>query len=466
MPDTPNPDTPTPDDLPPDPFGDGDPFDTADTGATPARPSSPQEPIFVGLDALGGLLGPMMGDLTKLFAQQRQSGWEQTRQFAALRAAGDNEHSAPTAGSPTTGSPTAASSTGQAVAPLDRIRLEELVAIVEPHVATTTGLDTSSSKGVRVNAVSRTQWATDFLDQHRLVLEPALTSPTKPSDSSDLTGAADPQAAMIANMMNLLGPSMMAMQLGAMAGQLSHRYLASGDLPMPRPEGDKLTFIPSNIQRFADAWSLPIDSLRIRVAIDELVLHSVTRSPHLTKTLQRLMAEHVAGFRIDGTAIMDRFADMASFDPTTDPSDPSLQNQMQNQMEALSAFGAIQRTPAQQHAAQQLQRLTALIRGYVDHVGGVISTQLLGGDRRIGEALRRRSFESDEATNMLASIVGTELNKEQQERGAAFIKGVFERLDNDGPASLNKLWVSEANLPTAAELDAPGLWLARLEFTT
>jgi uncharacterized protein (DUF2342 family) len=28
---------------------------------------------------------------------------------------------------------------------------------------------------------------------------------------------------------------------------------------------------------------------------------------------------------------------------------------------------------------------------------------------------------------------------------------------------LNRLWEGDAMLPTAAELDAPGLWLARIE---
>jgi putative hydrolase len=415
----------SPDDLPPDPFGHGDPFDTS------AHPSS-----GAGLGAgLGGLLGPMMGDLSKLFAQQRQNGWEQTRQFATLRATGERQPDG-------------------AVVPLDRIRLEELVAIVEPHVVTATGLETAGAKGIKVEAVTRAQWATNFLDRHRTILEPALASTsTATNGSSD--ASSDAEQNMIANMMNMLGPSMMAMQIGAMAGQLSYRYLASGDLPLPRSGGDVITFIPGNITSFADAWSLPIDSLRIRVAIDELILHVVTRTPHISSTLQKLMAQHVAGFRIDGASIMERFTDMASLDPS----------EMQNQMEALSSIAASAPTAAQLTAAAQLQRITSLVRGYVDHVGNVLSTQMLGGDTRVSEALRRRGFESDDATKMLASILGAEVNQEQQERGAAFVKGVFDRVDDNGPASLAKLWTSDANLPTDAELAAPGLWLARLEYS-
>ena len=38
--------------------------------------------------------------------------------------------------------------------------------------------------------------------------------------------------------------------------------------------------------------------------------------------------------------------------------------------------------------------------------------------------------------------------------------GVVERAGEDG---LARLWEAERTLPTPAEIDAPGLWLARIE---
>jgi len=46
------------------------------------------------------------------------------------------------------------------------------------------------------------------------------------------------------------------------------------------------------------------------------------------------------------------------------------------------------------------------------------------------------------------------------DRGVAFVEGVIER---EGEAGLARLWTSARALPTPAEVDAPGLWLARLE---
>jgi uncharacterized protein (DUF2342 family) len=45
------------------------------------------------------------------------------------------------------------------------------------------------------------------------------------------------------------------------------------------------------------------------------------------------------------------------------------------------------------------------------------------------------------------------------DRGAHFIEGVVERAGED---ALARLWANEDDLPTPAEVDAPGLWLARI----
>jgi putative hydrolase len=449
--------SPSDDDLPPDPFADGDPFDpktvtpSSQGNATGPTSGSPADPLGA-FGGLGSLFGPMLGDLSKLFAQQQQSAWEQARQFAVMRASGDGQ-SGPSPDVP--------------VAPLDRIRLEELVAIVERHVITATGLELAGPKGLKVNAVNRAQWASDFLEQHRSVLEPAIRVSGKPQTDGTQTGndqtgndiatespgPGSPDA-LITNMMGLIGPALVSMQIGAMAGQLSHRYLASGDLPLPRSHPDRVTFVPGNINRFARDWSLPMDSLYVRVAIDELALHGVTRIAHIRELLNQLMATHVGGFRIDNEALMERFADMGTMDPES----------MQAQLGSLAGLSGTT-SPQQQRTASELRRLHGLIRGFVDHVGNVVGTQLLGGDQRIVEALRRRRFEADDATALLSSLVGLQLTEDQQQHSNTFFAGIVERLGDEATPVLSSMWENTARFPTDAELAAPGLWLARLEFS-
>lgn len=452
------PDDPASGDMPPDPFGHGDPFDVSETGSFhPAEdnvPSQHDEDNLgsgtgrEGSDPFGGfgsILGPMMGDLTKMLAQQTQDGWQQARHYAVLRASGDTSDTA---------SPSPAGD--PAVDPLDRIRIQELVSIVERHVVDATGLELAGPKGLKIAALTRAGWAADFLDAHRELLKPVLESPSPPIGGTASGAVAGSPEALLSGLLGAVGPSMMAMQVGAMAGQLAHRYFGSGDLPLPRKNLDSVSFIPSNMARFAQEWSLPIDSLRVRVAIDELALHTIVRLPQIAHTLRVLIVQHASGFRVDPTAMMERLGDLAG--------DPGAASERLLEMAQLAASTP---TPEQSHAAQSLQRLNAIIGGYVGHVGDLVSAQLLGGDHRVAEAMHRRRLQPDDATDMLAQLTGLKITAEQHERGAAFISGVLNRTGDNGAVPLAALWATHpnrpSNLPTDAELDAPGLWLARIE---
>jgi len=79
------------------------------------------------------------------------------------------------------------------------------------------------------------------------------------------------------------------------------------------------------------------------------------------------------------------------------------------------------------------------------------------------EALRRRRVETGEAERFVEKILGLNLTQEQVDRGVSFIGGVVERAGSKG---LDRLWGNESNLPTPSEVDAPGLWLARLDLET
>ena len=57
------------------------------------------------------------------------------------------------------------------------------------------------------------------------------------------------------------------------------------------------------------------------------------------------------------------------------------------------------------------------------------------------------------------ALFGLDLSAKEVERGQLFISGVLERQGEDGLALLLR---GGDTLPTAAELDAPGLWLERI----
>jgi len=406
------------DDLPPDPFS------NADSGDEPANDSGP--------NPLSGM--PLFGDLAKLFSQQGPIGWDAARQLALSIATDGGEEGN--------------------VDPLERIRLEQLVRIAELHVANATGLPTSfGGTGVSIMPVTRGQWAATTLDSWRPLFERlagSLTPPTTPSapDASDPLG-------FMAPLMAMMGPMMLGMTAGSMIGHLSRRSFGQYDLPVPRTPNDDLMVIPANFETFASEWSIPADDLRLWVCAQEIAMHSVLRIPHVRATVDEFLSAYAAGFEPDPNALEDRLGSIEF-----DMSDPSSMTGMQSMFgDPEMLLGAIQ-SQAQRDMLPKFEALIASIVGYVDHIVDAVGSSLLSNTTMISEAVRRRRVEADDSDRFVERLFGLELTQATYDRGAAFVAGIVEREGNDG---LVRLWESERTLPTPAEIEAPGLWLARIE---
>ena len=87
---------------------------------------------------------------------------------------------------------------------------------------------------------------------------------------------------------------------------------------------------------------------------------------------------------------------------------------------------------------------------------------MVGEHGRIDEALRRHRLERGEATDFVDRLLGLELDRDHYEAGVAFCRGVIERsdgkLDGSTGSGRAKTWCRHAS-----ELEAPGLWLARID---
>jgi len=118
------------------------------------------------------------------------------------------------------------------------------------------------------------------------------------------------------------------------------------------------------------------------------------------------------------------------------------------------------RSPAQEALQPELTALVATVTGYVDHTMDRIGSSLIGSYGMITEALRRRRVEADQSDRFVERILGLELDRAQYDRGSAFAAGVVERA---GEEALARLFEGSELLPTPTEVDAPGLWLARIE---
>jgi len=341
------------------------------------------------------------------------------------------------------------------VDPLRRMRLEELLRVAELQVGDVTGLATApSGHSLSVEAVAPAGWATATMDDYKALLErlaQALTPPVEAAPPNlELPPGAEALGPLFAQLPKILGPMMMGMQSGMLLSQLSERAFGSYELPIPRPGRTSLLLVPQAIDGFAASWSLPQDDVSLWVCLHEVGHHAVLSLPHVQRAVTDLLLQHAGGFHADGIDLESRFGGI-------DPSDPNALQSLLGDPEAV--LGAA-RSPEQEQLRPRIDALVAAISGYVDHVVDVVGQRLLGSYSSLTEALRRRRVEEKPSDRFVDHLLGLELTDAQFARGRTFVHGVLERGGDD---ALGRLWSAPAHLPTPAEIDAPGLWLARID---
>lgn len=374
---------------------------------------------------------PFLGDLAKMLQSSGPVSWDAAKQFALQVATEGTSESNPD--------------------PLTRIKFEELARVADLRVSDLTGLSTSTTGHVvTVLPVTRGEWSRRTLDAWRPLLERLSTSLTAAGTEAQGEPGDDPLTSLLQGFSAAFGPLLFGMQAGAMVGHLATRTLGQYDLPIPRPPSDELLVVAANIDAFGEEWSLPGDDLRLWICLSELTTHAVLGVPHVRRRLEELLLEYVGGFSVDPAALETRLGEV-------DPTDPQALQQALGDPAAL--LGAIQ-TPAQQAQLPRLEALVAAIVGYVDWVMDTVGTTLIGSYGMVTEALRRRRVEAGEGDRFVGHLLGLEVGQRTYDRGESFVAGVVERAGAD---ALTRLWAAERDLPTPNEIDAPGLWLARID---
>lgn len=397
-------------------MADGSPFPFGDSDDDSPNP-------FAGL--------PFFGEMMKMFADQGPVQWDTARQVALLTATGGQTESNP--------DPTARIS----FVDLGRIVVDQLEAVTERALPVL---------AVEPAVVTRTAWVDTTLEDYRPFFTDLATAlAQKPADTDD-----DPMAAMLGQFSGLLAPTMMGMTVGSMVGLLAKRSLGQYDLPLPRRAGRAPMFVLTNIDEFANEWNLSTDDARMWTLISELTLHTIISIPHVASEVERLVRSHVAAFRPDPNAIMDKLSSIESSDPM------QIMQSLQNVLGDPEVLLGAMRSPEQDRLQPHIDTVLSLVVGWADHIADQVGARILGNPARIAEAARRRRIESGEETTFVERLLGLRLDRSRVEQGKSFVAGVVERA---GARGLDPLFDRTTALPTPAELDAPGLWLARLEIS-
>jgi putative hydrolase len=380
---------------------------------------------------------PLFGDIARMLGQQGAGAWEGARQLAvSVATEGTSEPN---------------------VDPVERMRIEQLARVADLRVADATGLSTSAGgRAVSVLPVNRTRWVMDSLDAYRPLVERLAEAlgPQELPEADEPDG--DPLGGMLSGMLQMFQPMVLAMTAGSMVGHLAQRTFGQYDLPIPRPltgpAADELLLVVPNLDAFADEWSLAPDDLRLWICVHEVATHTVLGVPHVRARLDDLLTRYVSSFRNDPSALEDRIGEIDLADPAA----------LANLQEAIGSpeviLGAIT-SPEQDALRPALEAIVAMVVGVVDHIVDVVGSDLISGYPQLTEALRRRRVEAAAADRFVERLFGLELTQATYDRGSAFVRGVLAREDEAG---LRRLWAGDEQLPTPAEVDAPGLWLARI----
>ena len=388
---------------------------------------------------------PLFAQFQRAMSAQGPLQWDVARQTALMAATeGVTEHN---------------------VDPQRRIAVESLANVARMHVAEMTGLATPAA--VPLDVVGRATWANLTLQAWKPYFD-ALAQAIGGTATSTASGTADnttentaaseadesdPMLAMLANVSKLIAPSMLGMSVGTLVGRLATNTFGQFDLPLPRDPHDRVVIVISNVDNFADEWSIPRDDMTMWALTHELVSHGVFGIAHVRQTLQQLVSQFAGGFRPNPGALSESISslDISSGDPM------KLLNSLLSDPTVL--LGA-QRSAAQERVAPILDAAIAGLVGYIDHYVDRVTARILGQASPIGEAVRRRRVAQSGDRVFVERLLGVDLTSEQVERAQQFITGVLERAGDDGVALL---LAKQGNLPTPSEIVAPGLWLARLE---
>jgi putative hydrolase len=337
--------------------------------------------------------------------------------------------------------------------PLQRIKLEELARVVELHVEGTTGLSIGEGRSYSFVPVGRGAWANRALDGWRPLLERMVAvieaAPPPPVDGSlDAEGVEGLQA-LLGQFASTMGPIMLGLQFGSAAGHLARQALGQYALVVPWPRSNELMVVPENVAAFAADWSLPEDATLLWVCAHELTVQLVLDRPHVSARLHELLEAAVAESMAAQQGIAERLSGAGG-------SPESLQNLMSDP-EALLADLL---TPGSRATSERLNALVAALTGYVDHATTEIAQAITGAAGPLSEAWYRYRVADSRGRQAAAALFGFDVSRTQVDRGAAFVRGIVERAGEEG---LSRLLADARTLPTPAEVDAPGLWLERID---
>ncbi|MDX6272805.1 MAG: hypothetical protein QOJ92_15 [Frankiales bacterium] len=295
-------------------------------------------------------------------------------------------------------------------------------------------------------AWSRAQWVESTKDTWRTLTDPVASRMVE-AFSASVPEEAQAGLGPMLGMLQQVGGLVFGAQVGQGIGALAGEVLSASDIGIPLGPTATAALLPTSIQAWASGLELPLDEVRLHVALREAAHQRLfTHVPWLRSHLHGAVEAYARGIHVDREALERAVQQVDMSNPE------SLQ-------EALAGgLFAPQDTPEQTAALARLETGLALVEGWVDHVVAAAAADRLPSAGAQREAQRRRRAAGGPAEQAFATLVGLEL-RPRRLREAAELWGELTRAG--GSDGRDATWGHPDLLPDAADLDDPAGYAER-----
>ncbi len=343
----------------------------------------------------------------------------------------------------------AASADGENVDPNLRIKVDNIIDIAKNELVLNSPLSTSkslaTSKIISATGVSRVE---NLLSRMKPLTD-LLVAQTESNLTN--TGATPPELGGMpfGQIMAMTGPMMIGVNIGSAVGHLVSEIQGDSDILWPR-YGDEIAVYPQRAATFAQDWSLDLDAYLMWTLINQLVSNAVIQSQHITTELESIARRHITSMSSAAEALTSQLGEMDLSDPT------ALERLGQDPSQLFS----VAKNDEQDRLVAESQPFLAVVVALIDWFTLASAKHLIGPTDSINEARVRVRRDRSEGLNLFESLFGIGVSSSSYEVGNHFIFGVVER---EAEEKLMRIVEDPRYMPTPNEVEAPGLWLARIE---
>ncbi len=245
------------------------------------------------------------------------------------------------------------------------------------------------------------------------------------------------------------GAKLSGMQLGAALGWMSGKVLGQFEVLTPPEARPRLLLVVPNIVAAERSMAVPERDFRLWVCLHEEA-HRVQfgSSPWLADHFAAEVESFLMAADITAGEAMRRLLTLISTVVRIIGGD-----------EEASIVEAAQ-NDAQRDVFARLSALMSLLEGHAEWVMDAVGPEVIPALAELRDKFEHRRSNPGQADGMLRRLMGMDAKLRQYSSGRVFVDDVVQRV---GVAGFNRVWESPQTLPTLAEIEDPGAWVARIQ---